>query len=70
MLKTKLIWLHFPADVTVIPEDCKFLVITRDGDLFFAERIGDEIEVEVPEDFEDEEVDVVWYAEVDIPEDA
>jgi hypothetical protein len=66
-MKSIIKWKDLPADISVIPSECRILVLTRGGDLFFAERIDLELEVEVPEDYEEEDVDVVYWGEINLP---
>jgi len=69
-MKTKLTWQPMPADYLTLPYEEKLLVITRDGEILFAQFDGDELQVEVPEDYEEDEVDVVYWAAIVVPEEA
>jgi hypothetical protein len=69
-MKTKLTWQALPAAYDHLPFDEKLLVITRDGEILFAVFDGDELQVDVPEDYEEDEVDVVYWASISVPEEA
>jgi hypothetical protein len=67
-MKTKLHWLPIPADLDILPIDEQFLVIDKNATLFFAVYDGDDLLVDVPEDFEEDEIDIKYYATIRLPE--
>lgn len=67
-MKTKLKWLPLPNDFDILPIDEQILVVDTDATLYFAVYDGEDLLVDVPEDFEDDEIDIVYYATIKLPE--
>lgn len=67
-MHSKLKWLPIPADLDILPIDEQFLVIDKNATLYFAVYDGDDLLVDVPEDFEEDEIDIKYYATIRLPE--